>query len=124
MSINTPTEVNIIVEIESAKRALFSPNASITVLAILSAAPELIKTPARIPAARILSIVVIIPAAPPTIILMVCPIVAPPTIPPINDPSIKLYTGDIFIKINTIDNTNPTNAPKAETVTVSIIVPP
>ena len=82
MSINTPTMVRSMVAREIASRAFFAPSLSMMVYAIDAAAPDLIKIPAMIPAARILKMAVIIPAAPPFIRPMVSTIDAPPMSPP------------------------------------------
>ena len=89
ISINTPTAVRTNVDITKANIALFSPNLSTIVSAILLAAPVSISTPAKIPAVIIRKIAGIIPCAPLIIKLTVSTNPAPPKIPPIREPIIR-----------------------------------
>ena len=90
MSMNTPTAQMIIVAIEIAATARFSPSLLTMVSAIFSAAPVLISAPARMPLVRMRSTLLIIEPAPETMVETVPARPPPPTRPPISAPRIRL----------------------------------
>ena len=87
--------------------------------AIVEAAPVLTNIPVKTPAAMIRTIAGVISLTPEIISETVVSNPQPASKPPTNAPKIKLYTGDNFLIINTIDNTKPIKAAKALFITIS-----
>ena len=81
--------------------------------AIVEAAPVLTNIPVNTPAAMIRTIAGVISLTPEIICATVVSKPQPANKPPTNAPRIKLYTGDNFLIIKTIDNTKPIKAAKA-----------
>ena len=104
---NTPTAVITIVDNAKDKIAFFSPSFCTMALAIDSAAPDSIITPANMPAAKTRIAVPIILCVPFNRTATVSDREAPPIRQPTIAPKNKEYTGLNFFKINTIATTNP-----------------
>ena len=111
ISIKTPTAQMIMVAMEIAATARFSPSFVTMVSAIFSAEPVLIRAPARMPLVRMRSTDDIMEPAPLTIVETVPSSPPPPIRPPTSAPRMRLYAGCTCRMMRTMAMTRPISAP-------------
>ena len=112
-SMNTPTVQSNIVASANAINTRFSPILFIIALEMTVVAPVCINMPDKTPAVRIRNTAGVTSFTPSVITVTVSFKDSPPNNPPTIAPIIRLYVGESFLMINSMDNESPINAPIA-----------